>query len=208
MPEMTRVLLIAMFLIMATPVKGGELTSLSRQKPYVVNTTTKEVYLYTEHNDKVKKSTHLGIVYERGSMAEKSLFIAFISPLDFYNLLLSLGAKPGDNLNEHAEGQVVKGTLLEVKLLINGKYIEVAEVIEDSSKRGFLIRFGGNIERQNKLNTGCIMCLESCYAGITSNEKLPLTGNLKRFFNPNAVFRVRDNFSGQKSYIFVFRVKQ
>lgn len=31
------------------------------------------------------------------------------------------------------------------------------------------MRFGGNIDVNQKLATGCVMCLESCPAGITSN---------------------------------------
>lgn len=43
------------------------------------------------------------------------------------------------------------------------------EVIVDSNKKPFQIRFGGNMENALKLNTGCLLCLDSCPVGITSN---------------------------------------
>lgn len=35
------------------------------------------------------------------------------------------------------------------------------------------VRFGGNLEAAKKANTGCILCLDSCAVGITSNSSYP-----------------------------------
>ena len=35
------------------------------------------------------------------------------------------------------------------------------------------IRFGGNIESAKKHNTGCVLCLDSCATGITSDATWP-----------------------------------
>ncbi|MFQ6075408.1 MAG: hypothetical protein ACE5Z5_04650, partial [Candidatus Bathyarchaeia archaeon] len=41
----------------------------------------------------------------------------------------------------------------------------------DPEGRGFLIKFGGNLDFQkNVAMTGCLLCLGSCAAGITSNS--------------------------------------
>lgn len=48
---------------------------------------------------------------------------------------------------------------------------DISEVIKSKPDKGFEIRFGGNKERQAKFKTGCILCLDSCAAGITSNAR-------------------------------------
>ena len=35
------------------------------------------------------------------------------------------------------------------------------------------IRFGGNLDNARTFHTGCILCLDSCAVGITSNASYP-----------------------------------
>ena len=65
----------------------------------------------------------------------------------------------------------------------------MADILEDSSGKGFRIRFGGNRQRAAEEHTGCITCLESCPIGITSNAVYPAISSFKRMISPNSQFK-------------------
>ena len=52
------------------------------------------------------------------------------------------------------------------------------------------LRFGGNLESAKKNNTGCVLCLDSCATGITSDAAYP-TGttqnNVVKFYGDENV---------------------
>jgi ferredoxin len=43
------------------------------------------------------------------------------------------------------------------------------EAIRDGNGKPLTIRFGGNLATALEMKTGCLMCLDSCPVGITSN---------------------------------------
>lgn len=52
------------------------------------------------------------------------------------------------------------------------------------------IRFGGNLDNARTFHTGCILCLDSCAVGITSNASYPsgtTQGDEVRFFGNDKV---------------------
>ncbi len=63
------------------------------------------------------------------------------------------------------------------------------DILEDSSGKGFRIRFGGNRQRAVEEQTGCLTCLESCPIGITSNAAYPAISSFKRMISPNSQFK-------------------
>lgn len=181
--------------------------NLSEKNPLYVDRLGKKVYLFTKLNRSAlgKKNTHFGIVYEKGTMAKNAPFNAFVEPITFYNELNSIGLKPGNNLSENRTGEFVAGSEIKVTVIYEGKEFTLSDVIYDTFGKGFLIKFGGNKATQEKMKTGCIMCLESCYAGITSNAKYPMISNIKRFFSPNSYFWIKEPFlKGSDVFIFVF----
>ena len=69
----------------------------------------------------------------------------------------------------------------------DGRSYPLAQVIKSTPAGGIEPRFGGNRDFQAEKKTGCILCLDSCAAGITSNaawgtksfdgKKVSFTGN-------------------------------
>ncbi|MFQ3574026.1 MAG: YdjY domain-containing protein [Thermodesulfovibrionales bacterium] len=153
----------------------------------------KSIYIYTELNLKnvLKSNPHWGIVSRSGKLQDKAIFKAYCDAIDFHDALLSIRARPGNNLTEDNTGEAVKGDTLGVSLFWEGskRQYSLKEAIEDTSGRGFTIKFGGNKAMAQKENTGCIMCLESCWLGITSNAEYPNISNLKRTLSPNSRFK-------------------
>jgi hypothetical protein len=165
---------------------------LSREKPLSIDAGGKRVLIYTELNREGihKKNPHWGVVSKNGKLADKGILNAFCEPLDFYDALVQIGAKPGNNLTEKSTGQFVAGDRLIVNAARSnaGREVALGRIFHDSSGKGFSICFGGNRKAAEDQNTGCITCLESCWVGITSNAAYPLIGSFKRFMSPNSLF--------------------
>jgi hypothetical protein len=131
------------------------------------------VKLYTEVNAKyfVEPTRH-GIVEAAGSNGEKSVLKGFVKPADFYQALIDISAKAGNNVQlKSPAGTVVKGDILKVTANVDGTDYDFSEIIKADPDKGWEPRFGGNLENAKAKNTGCILCLDSCSVGITSNSK-------------------------------------
>jgi len=183
------------------------------QKPLLIDTKERQVLLYTEISLKNLSETnsHWGIVSASGKLADKAIFKAYASPSDFYDALVGIGARPGNNLNLRSRGDKVAGDRLVVSATWPGlgKELPLSAIVSDATGRGFDIRFGGNRERAVKEKTGCILCLESCPISITSNAAYPTSGPAKRLFSPNSQFRGRSDVLPNVAHhpvIFIFRM--
>jgi len=166
----------------------------TQQNPLIVDSKNRRILIYTEVNEKGgrKASTHFGVVFKDGKLADKALLNAYVSPVDFHDALLNIGVKPGNNLTRDSGGKYVEGDSLEVMVTWPGLHEEIPlkDFIADSGGKGFDIKFGGNRTASVVESSGCITCLESCWVGITSNAAYPMNGTLKRFFNPNSQFSI------------------
>lgn len=123
-------------------------------------------------------ATRHGVVFEGGSNGDKSVLAGLGSEKIFHDLLLELGANPGNNLDAKPEfkEQSIEGDLLDVTITWEGldKEIPLGDAITQSGEQlPMQIRFGGNIERAHQFNTGCILCLDSCPVGISSDSSHP-----------------------------------
>ena len=140
----------------------------------IVNKDKKEVRIEAEVNGKYfTEATRHGVVYKGGANGEKSILRGLADEKKLYDALLSLGAKPGNNvkLTDTGKGVKTQGTKLNVTVTWDGlgKEIPFSNIITSSETRLMDIRFGGNIKNATAKNTGCILCLDSCPVGITSN---------------------------------------
>lgn len=139
------------------------------------DTAKKTVTIYAKVNGKYfTEVTRHGVVFKDGSNGEKSVFKGLCSEKDFYGALVSLGLEPGDNLEvDSPVGSTIEGPKLDVTVTWDGQKdpVPFSKCIKtgDGSEYKTDIRFGGNIKKAYKLNTGCILCLDSCPVGITSN---------------------------------------
>lgn len=130
-----------------------------------------EIKIQAKVNGDMLNSTQLyhGVVYKEGKNAAMALFQAEATPESVYNALVSLGATPGNNLQLNSPaGTLVNGTSINVYVTWDGapKQYTLAEVLTNCTTN---IKFGGNLATNTQLDTGCILCLDSCAVGITSN---------------------------------------
>jgi len=165
---------------------GGMPTS---RNPIIIDKTNREIRIAAEINAKYKTegSWHL-VAYKLGTNGDRCLFRAHAPQMRFYDALIEIAAKPGDNMSrgtgldaapaEDWKTTFVEGDVLDVWVTWVGapKTYHLNEVITEvtppgSEKRGLEIRFGGNRGTSEHNGTGCITCLYSCPTGITSNAK-------------------------------------
>ena len=144
----------------------------------IIDKDNKSISMYAEVNGQFfTESTRHGVVYQDGGNKDVTLFRAYPSQFDFYDALEEIGAKPGDNLSLDDLGGTVDGSKLDVTVSWDGSDGEIpfAEVIKTSSGEPYKVdaRFGGMLEAAKEYDTGCIFCLESCPAGISSNAAYP-----------------------------------
>ncbi|HPS86146.1 MAG TPA: YdjY domain-containing protein [Spirochaetota bacterium] len=159
--------IIASLLIVSCGKKGSDQPALTVDKQTGTITFLAEVngkYLLTP--------TRHGVVFKDGKNGDKSIFIGLTDHKTFYDALIAIGARAGNNMTmENKETTKVEGDLLDVTVTWKGapKSYTLDEVINDSNKKPILMRFGGNLEKAMSLNTGCLFCLDSCPVGIVSN---------------------------------------
>lgn len=143
----------------------------------------KQVTIPTEVNAKYfTEGTRHGVVFKDGSNGEKSILRGLVSEEEFYNALIEIGAKAGNNLTmddmkkSASENIVVKGDKLDVFVTWEGNDREIpfSDIVKSTDKRPMDIRFGGNLDNAKSKKTGCILCLDSCAVGITSDAAYPV----------------------------------
>jgi hypothetical protein len=150
-----------------------ELMGLSPDKPMIVDRQNHSLRYLAKVNGKyLHQPTRHASIWEGGKFGDKAVFSAFVKPDDFRLALLSLGLKPGENMTmDNKETTNVQGDELAVSVTWAGaaKTYALNEAIVDSNKKPIVIRFGGNQDNALKFNTGCLICLDSCPVGISSN---------------------------------------
>lgn len=163
---------------------GGTETSTEDVKKEVllVDQEKKEVTMLCEVNGTYfTEPTRHGIVFEGGSNGEKAVLRGLADEKEFYQALLDIGGVAGNNLTgqdmkaEAGQGKAVAGDKLDVFIQWDGQEeIPFADVIKCSEGDYTMdIRFGGNLESAKENNTGCVLCLDSCATGITSDATWP-----------------------------------
>lgn len=177
-------ILLATTLIFSLTACGKETakTSTDNTKVLVVDKEAKEVKMLAEVNGKYfTEATRHGVVFEKGSNGEKSVLRGLADEKEFHQALLDIGAKAGNNLKAADmkagadNGVSVDGDKLVAVVTWDGqdKEIPFEDIIKASEEKPMDLRFGGNLESAKKNNTGCVLCLDSCATGITSDAAYP-----------------------------------
>lgn len=184
-------LTLLIFCFSVTIISAQELPT--KDNPLIIDKKNKRVLIYTEINvmHLYQPTVHWGVVFKDGRFGDRAILKAYCNQLDFHDALIQIGAKPGNNLTKESVGKYVEGDELIVTAIIAGhdKELPLSDIFEDSSGKGFTIKFGGNRIASEKEKTGCITCLESCWISITSNASYPMTSPLQRFISPNSHFK-------------------
>ncbi len=148
----------------------GELT---KDNPLQVNKEEGTVTFLAQVNGKYfYEATRHAAVFADGSNGEKAVFRAFANHEDFYNAIMEIGAEAGENMTlENKDTTKVEGDAFDVTVNWTGadKAVTIDEAIIDSNNTPIDIRFGGNLANALDKKTGCLICLDSCPVGITSN---------------------------------------
>lgn len=159
-----------------------------------------QVVVNAEVNGKYfTEPTRHGVVFKDGSNGEKSVLRGLDDQFAFFDALAALGATPGNNVKmtdmaaDQDHGVAVDGSKLDVYVKWEGqKEIPFSDIIKttEGGNTDLDVRFGGNLEAAKEKQTGCILCLDSCAVGITSNANYK-TGstqnNVVQFFGDDKV---------------------
>lgn len=160
---------------------GGTAVDYSKVE---ANPSTKTVSIYAEVNGQYfNENTRHGVVFKDGSNGEKSILRGLSSEKDFYQALINIGAVPGDTLSFPAvAGETVQGQKFDVTVSWDGSNGEIpfSDIVRTGNGEPYVMdaTFGGNIKNAYKMNTGCILCLDSCPVGIVSSAAYP-TGTIE-----------------------------
>ncbi len=152
------------------------------EETMTVDVENQEITMLCEVNGTYfTEPTRHGIVYKEGSNGEKAVLRGLADEKEFYQALLDIGAKPGDNLTAEDmkagpdNGKSVEGDKLDVFIKWEGQEeIPYADIIKCSAGDYTMdLRFGGNLASAQENNTGCVLCLDSCATGIVSDAAWP-----------------------------------
>lgn len=153
---------------------ADQVLGVSLQNPIKVDKEKGTITILGQVNGKYfNQSTRHGSVEQSGSNGAKSVITAFAKPEDFFNALIEIGAKPGENMTpDNATKTHVEGTPIKMDVTWDGanKTYDINDLIKDSNGKQINLRFGGNLNRATNKNTGCLSCLDSCPVGIISND--------------------------------------
>lgn len=171
-------LILAILLMAIVPViscgSKKPLEDSGKEDVLIINMEEGSVSFLAEINGKYfHEPTRHCAVFKDGKNGNKSIFRSLADQKSFYDALLKINAKPGENMTlENKEKTRVKGDSMNVSVSWKGSVREYSldEVIKDSNSKKINMKFGGNIQRAMKINTGCLLCLDSCPVGIVSND--------------------------------------
>ncbi len=140
----------------------------------VVDAENKSVTITAQLNGTFfDQSTMHYCVWKDGGMGDKCMLAAYCSAEDFYNGMIEAGGEPWNTTTDKiADGECTDGQKVEVTLTWDGQDTPVALADSIKTADGKLdvdMRFSGNLQNNLDCGSGCIACLNSCWAGVTSN---------------------------------------
>ena len=153
------------------------------ENPMVVDKEKGEIrYMGYINGTYFTEGTRHAVVYEGGSNGDKSIVTGYGDEKEFYQACMDLGWTPGNNLTLENQkggemGKTIEGEKLDVTIRWAGQDEEIPmwDCIKatNGDTRPADWRFGGNLERAQEKNTGCVLCIDSCAVGICSNAAWP-----------------------------------
>ena len=119
------------------------------------------------------QSTMHYCVWKDGGAGDKAMFAAYCDSQDFYNAMIEAGGEPWNTTTDKIkDGEFTDGQKVNITFTWDGQSEPVVMVDTVRSDEGAFdvdMRFSGNQANNKECGSGCIACLNSCWAGITSN---------------------------------------
>ena len=119
------------------------------------------------------QSTMHYCVFRDGGAGDKCMLAAYCSAEDFYNAMIEAGGEPWNTTTDKIkDGEFTDGQKVDVTLTWDGQSEPVSMADSIKTKDGkpeVDMRFSGNLQNNKDCGSGCIACLNSCWAGVTSN---------------------------------------
>ena len=119
------------------------------------------------------QSTMHYCVWKDGGAGDMAMLAAYCTAEDFYNGMIEAGGEPWNTSTDKiADGEFTDGQKVEVTLTWEGQDSPVTMADSLKSADGAFdvdMRFSGNLQNNQECGSGCIACLNSCWAGVTSN---------------------------------------
>lgn len=119
------------------------------------------------------QSTMHCVVFKDGGAGDSAMMAAYCDSQDFYDAMVKAGGTPWNTTDAKLEdGEFTDGQKVDVTLKWEGQdeAVALADALKtDDGRPEIDMRFSGNQAGNKEAGSGCIACLNSCWAGITSN---------------------------------------
>ena len=123
------------------------------------------------------QSTMHCVVFKDGGAGDAAMLAAYCDSQDFYDAMIQAGGTPWNTTDARLEdGEFTDGQKVSVSFTWAGQDtpVPLADAVKtDDGKLEIDQRFSGNQIGNKEAGSGCIACLNSCWAGITSNAAYP-----------------------------------
>lgn len=159
---------------MTTEEFSGE---VSAENPIVIDEENGVVKLYAEVNGRYfDESTRHLMVKEEGNNGGLSIFNTTADQTAYHQALVLAGAEAGNNMSKDGNDTVSEGDKLGITVDWEGSdgAVDINDAVIDSTGTDIDMRFTGNQAAADEVYTGCILCLDSCTVGVSSNAAQPL----------------------------------
>jgi hypothetical protein len=164
---------------------------LSEKTPMIVDKHAGEIRLLATLQPKAfgkgwfkQLPGHHAVTWKGGKKADEALLATYASDSEVYDAMISIGAKPGNNLtqavwdernneNSKAPDTRVEGSPVDALVWWEGlpEPLPFAKLLKDPGVKGVDLRFGGNKALIPIWKSGCVVCLQSCPGAKISNHQ-------------------------------------
>jgi hypothetical protein len=220
--------LVVLGLALLLPVTGFSadyLTGLSDATPMLVDKKAKEIRLLATLQPKAFETGwfkqlpgHHAVTWKDGRKGHEALLATLTSDTQVYDAMISIGAKPGNNLTQavwderknnrsKAPETRVEGSSVAVFVWWKGleEPLPLKNLLKDPSGKGIDMRFGGNKALIPVWKSGCIVCLQSCPGGKISNHNY----TIRDYMEDKATFTVNRSVvpKGTRKAVVIIRLR-
>lgn len=212
--------------IPAMAIQDDYLRGLSKENPMVVDKDAKQIRLLAILQPKAfskgwfkQLPGHHAVTWKEGKKGGEALLATYASDTAVYDAMISIGAKPGDNLSQKvwdernnpeskAPETRVQGSPVDVQVWWQGlsKALPLDKLLKDPEGKGVDLRFGGEKSLIPIWKSGCIVCLQSCPGGKISNHAY----TIRDYVEGHATFEVNEAVvpPGERPAVVIISLKQ